>query len=79
MNFDFYHYYRFGSTHLDKCYFLRSKPNIQLILDSFYFERDSRFSTSHDFKVSKILAYEMLTAYLNNKLIQLNKDDFQLM
>lgn len=76
MNFDFYHYYRSGSTHLDKYYFLRSKPDIQLILDSFYFERDSRFSTSHDFKVSKILAYEMLTAYLNNKLIQLNKDEY---
>lgn len=76
MNFDFYHYYRSGSTHLDKYYFLRSKPDIQLLLDSFYFERDSRFSTSHDFKVSKILAYEMLTAYINNKLIQLNKDEY---
>jgi hypothetical protein len=29
------------------------------------------FSTSHDFKVSKILANEMLTVYLNNKLSKL--------
>lgn len=68
MNFEFYHYYRSGSTHLDKYYFLRGKPDIQLILDDFYFERDMNFSTSHDFKVSKILANEMLTAYINNKL-----------
>ncbi|KAA6330761.1 hypothetical protein EZS27_020577 [termite gut metagenome] len=71
MNFDFYHYYRSGSTHLDKYYFLRGKPDIQLILDSFYFEKDTQFSTSHDFKVSNILAYEMLTVYLNNRLSKL--------
>ncbi|MDR0682367.1 MAG: RteC domain-containing protein [Dysgonamonadaceae bacterium] len=73
MNFEFYHYYRSGSTHLDKFYFLRGKHDIQLILDSFYFERDTRFSTSHDFKVSKILANEMLTVYLNNKLLRLEQ------
>jgi hypothetical protein len=72
MNFEFYHYYRSGSTHLDKFYFLRGgKHDIQLIPDSFYFERDTKFSTSHDFKVSKILANEMLTVYLNNKLLRL--------
>ncbi|KAA6310201.1 hypothetical protein EZS27_038455, partial [termite gut metagenome] len=71
MNFDFYHYYRSGSTHLDKYYFLKGKPDIQLILDSFYFEKDTQFSTSHDFKVSNILAYEMLTVYLNNRLSKL--------
>lgn len=73
MNFDFYHYYRSGNTHLDKYYFQRGKPDIQLILDSFYFERDTKFSTSHDFKVAKILANEMLTVYLNNKLIRLEQ------
>ncbi|MDR1610663.1 MAG: RteC domain-containing protein [Candidatus Symbiothrix sp.] len=71
MNFDFYLYYRSGNTHLDKYYFLRGEHDLQLILDSFYFERDAKFSTSHDFKVSKILANEMLTVYLNNKLLQL--------
>ena len=57
-NADFYQYYRSGSTHLDKYYFLRGKPDIQLIQDCFYFERDSKFSTSFDFKVSKMIANE---------------------
>jgi hypothetical protein len=73
MNFDFYHYYRSGSTHLDKYYFTRGKLDIQLILDCFYFERDTKFSTSHDFKVAKIMANEMLTVYLNNKLSKLEQ------
>jgi hypothetical protein len=73
MNFDFYQYYRSGNTHLDKYYFLRGKKDIQLILDSFYFERNANFSTSHDFKVAKILANEMLTVYLNNKLLRLEQ------
>jgi hypothetical protein len=71
MNADFYQYYRSGSTHFDNYYFMRGKNDIQLCLDSFYFERDTKFSTSHDFKVAKMLSNEMLTAYLNNKLLKL--------
>lgn len=70
-NADFYQYYRSGSTHLDKYYFLRGKPDILLILDCFYFERDSRFSTSFDFKVAKMIANERLTVYINNKLLHI--------
>lgn len=72
-NCDFYQYYRSGSTHLDKYYFLRGKPDIQLILDSFYFERDAKFSTNFDFKVAKMIANERLTVYINNKLSKLNQ------
>ena len=71
-NADFYQYYRSGSTHLDKYYFLRGKPDIQLILDCFYFERDSKFSTSFDFKVAKMIANERLMVYINNKLLNIN-------
>ena len=71
MNLDIYQYYRSGSTHLDRVYFLRGKPDIQLLLDSFYFERDANFSTCYDFKVTKILANEMLSAYINSKLSEL--------
>lgn len=73
INADFYQYYRSGSTHLDKYYFLRGKPDIQLILDCFYFERDSKFSTSFDFKVAKMIANERLTVYINNKLINIKQ------
>ncbi|MDH6310326.1 hypothetical protein M2451_003213 [Dysgonomonas sp. PFB1-18] len=71
-NLDFYKYYRTGCTHLDRYYFVRGKPDIQLNLDTFYFERDPKFSTSFDFKVSKIIANEMLAIYLNEKLKALN-------
>jgi RteC protein. len=71
MNTDFYQYYRSGSTHLDKFYFLRGKPDIQLLLDSFYFERDALFSTCYDFKLTKIIANEMLEIYINTKLSEL--------
>jgi hypothetical protein len=71
MNLDFHQYYRSGNTHLDCIYFLRGKPDIQLLLDSFYFERDSNFSTCYDFKVTKILANEMLAVYVDSKLAEL--------
>lgn len=71
VNLDFYQYYRSGNTHLDHIYFLRGKPDIQLSLDSFYFERDSNFSTCYDFKLTKILAHEMLVAHLSAELARL--------
>lgn len=72
-NMDFYGYYRSGNTHLDHLYFLRGKPEIQLHIDSFYFERDSGFSTCCDFKLAKILAHEMLEVYLNTRLQELTQ------
>jgi hypothetical protein len=72
-NIDFYKYYRNGYTHFDNYYFLRGKPDIQLTLDSFYFERDPKFSTSYDFTVAKVIANDMLTVYINNELVKLDK------
>lgn len=71
MNADFYQYYRSGSTHLDKYYFRRGKSDIHLVLESFYFERDTNFSTSCDFKVAKMIANERLTVYVNEKLFKI--------
>lgn len=73
-NLDLYKYYRTGCSYLDRYYFLRGKPDIQLNLDSFYFERDPIFSTSFDFKVAKILANEMLSIYLNEELAKLESN-----
>ncbi len=67
-NIDFYKYYRSGSTHLDKYFFLRGKQDIQMTMETFYFERDPNFSTICDFKVAKIVANEMLRIYLNPKI-----------
>jgi hypothetical protein len=65
---DFYHYYRSGSTHMDHFFFLRHKPKIQMNIESFYFERDPKFSTSHDFMVAKILGNNLLEEYLQQEL-----------
>ena len=45
----------------------------KIIVDSFYYETDPQFSTSHDFKVAKILANELLEIYLTNRLHELER------
>jgi len=69
----FYQYHRTKATYLDRQYFMRGKPDIQIIVDSFYYETDPQFSTSHDFKVAKILANELLEIYLTNRLHELER------
>jgi len=70
-NLDFYKYYRTGSNYLDHKYFTRGKFDVKLALDSFYFEVDHTFSTSHDFKVAKILAHDLIQVYLEDKLLMM--------
>lgn len=65
---DFYRYYRSGATYLDCAYFVRGKPDTEQYLETFYYERDSQFSTNADFKVAKIIANDMLQAYLLSEL-----------
>lgn len=73
---EFYKYYRSGSTYLDHKYFLRSKFDIKMSLSSYYFEADTNFSNSHDFKVAKILANDLIQLYLENQLVMIeNKDN----
>lgn len=75
MNPDFYGYYRSESSHLDHFYFLRKKPDSQLVFDNSGFERDSNFSTGYDFKVAEILANEMFSVYLNAELAKLARQE----
>lgn len=72
---DFYKYYRSGSSYLDYKYFLRGKYDIKLALDSYYFETDTTFSTSHDFKVARILANDLIQLYLEDQLIMIENKD----
>lgn len=74
-NVDFIQYYRSGKTSMDEFYFLRGKRDIELNLDSFYFERDPKFSTYFDFKVSKLLANDLLAAYINYELTKLKQQE----
>ena len=74
-NLDFYRYYRTNSTYLDYKYFARGKHDIKLSLDTFYFEADHSFSTSHDYKVAKIIANDLIQVYLEDQLHNSKKDN----
>lgn len=67
-NIDFYKYYRSGNSFLDENFFIRGKHDIRMWLDTFYFEADHRFCTSHDYKVAKILANDLIQVYLEDQL-----------
>lgn len=69
---DFVRYYRSGSTHLDSLYFLRGRMDTEQYLETFYYELDPNFSTNCDFKVAKIMANDMLSAYLMQEIELLN-------
>ena len=72
---EFYKYYRTGNIYLDYKYFLRGRFDIKLSVNSYYFETDKTFSTSHDYKVAKILANDLIQLYLENKLIMIDNKD----
>jgi len=72
---EFYQYFRSGSTYLDYKYFLRGEVDIKLALDSYYFESDMSFATSHDFKVATILANDLIELYLENQLLMLENNE----
>lgn len=72
-NIEFYQYYRAGCTHLDHMYFIRGQFNIQLRPEAFFFEADPKFSTGYDYKVSMIIANDLLQQYLQKKLEALQK------
>ena len=74
-NLDFYQYYRTNATYLDDKYFIRGKHDIRLSLDTFFFATDPQFNTSHDFKVAKILANDLLEIYLKEQLTALNNKE----
>jgi hypothetical protein len=74
-NMSFYSYYRTESTYLDQIYFLRDKHDIKLSLDTYYFEADHSFSTSHDYKVAKIIANDLIEEYIEEQLKNTDKDN----
>ena len=67
-NLDFYKYYRSQNSFVDEKFFVRDNHDIRLWLGTFYFEADHRFSTSHDYKVAKIIANDLIQVYLEDRL-----------
>ena len=72
-NLDFYQYYRTNSTFLDEKYFLRGNVDFKINLNNYYFEFDPKFSTTQDCKVALIMANDLLSIYIDKKIIELEK------
>ena len=77
-NHEFYRYYRTNNRCLDKKYFVRGKYDIKLTVDSFYFQADQSFSTSHDYKLAKILANDLIKSYIESEITKLGHNSDQL-
>ena len=65
---DFYRYYRSGRTDKDQQYFRLGNIDYHDGLNSFVFEIDPNFSTYYDYKVSRIIANELLYNFLLAKI-----------
>lgn len=70
-NQEFYRYYRTNNRCLDNKYFIRGRYDVKLTLDSFYYQADTRFSTSHDYKVARIHANDMIKEFLEKEIKKL--------
>lgn len=71
-NQSFYLYYRANSCHLDSLYFTRGGFDVHADLDDF--QGDELFSTSHDYKLSKIMANEKLQEFLSLQIKYANRE-----
>jgi hypothetical protein len=68
----FYQYYRSGSTQMDEIYFTRGGFDVKMELEDF--EEDEQYSTSHDYKLSKIIANEKFQEYLQMEYARVGND-----
>src|SRR5690606_28005862 len=59
---------RSNNSFLDEKMFLRGKHDVKLWLDTYYFQSDQSFSTSHDYKVAKIVANDLIQVYIEDQL-----------
>lgn len=74
-NLEFSDYLRHNSTYLDEKYFVRGNYDIELYMDTFIYDSDPGFCTSHDYKVSKIYANDLLVIFLKTQLANLDRKE----
>ncbi|HEY4789338.1 MAG TPA: RteC domain-containing protein [Bacteroidales bacterium] len=74
-NLEFYQYMRNNMTYLDDKYFVRGRLDLRLYVNTFTYDADPDFSTSHDYKVAKILANDLLNIYLKSELAIMERKD----
>jgi hypothetical protein len=66
----FYAYCRSHMTQLDEAYYTRGGFGVHAELEDF--EEDEKYSTSHDYKLSKLIANHKFQDYLNVEMAKLN-------
>jgi hypothetical protein len=74
-NLEFSDYLRHNSTYLDEKYFIRGNYDIELYMDTFIYDSDPNFCTSHDYKVSKIYANDLLIIFLKTQIANLDRKE----
>lgn len=70
-NLEFYQYYRSKNNCLDHVLFVRGKEDVHLLIEPDYFYANPAFCTSHDLKVAKIMAYDILAIYLKSEITKI--------
>ncbi len=75
-NLEFYQYIHNNMTYLDDKYFVRGKLDLRLYVDTFIYDADPQFSTSHDYRVSKIIANDLLSVYLKSELSKMERKEY---
>lgn len=75
----FFQYYRSGANYMDTYYFLRGNRENIVDIDVCHWNDDYEFSTGYDYLVARIMAMEMLYAFLSVRRAYLrngNEDEF---
>lgn len=72
-NLEFSDYLRHNSTYLDEKYFVRGNFDIELYMDTFTYDSDPDFCTSHDYKTSKVFANDLLIIFLKTQLANIER------
>ncbi len=70
-NNEFVTYYRSQASSYDEMYFLRKEPDSWLLLNFEDYETDLNFTTIYDHKISKIIAFELLSEFITSSLAKL--------
>lgn len=65
---EFYKYYRSGRIDKDETFYRLGNINFYEGLNSFFFEVDTEFSTQYDYKIAKIISFDLLHNYVCSKL-----------
>ena len=74
-NLEFSDYLRHNSSYLDEKYFIRGNYDLELYMDTFIYDSDPGFCTSHDYKVSKIYSNDLLIIFLKTQLANLDRKE----